>query len=263
MEHEKVKCYCTISKDSRGCSKESLLNLVLVLTGSARAQEKSLQARRIWVLAVENQTLLTSHEWWTLIEPSISWICWLTRQRKFPGYMHSLPRLAGFAKILHACLQGERWGSWACLQAGNFGLLPMALHSHTPFHSGNSRWLDFVLSQNAGELPKNWVSIPSGQLPQKYMNIKEKNNMSVPALLFSPLRWIRLRSPVFLMLHLHLKRAELCPFHPGRCHLIFHIWYLPLHRASLHSAKLFSCSSLGIQRQRPCGAERCWAPLLM
>lgn len=47
MEHEKVKCYCTISKDSRGCSKESLLNLVLVLTGSARAQEKSLQARRI------------------------------------------------------------------------------------------------------------------------------------------------------------------------------------------------------------------------
>lgn len=135
----------------------------------------------------------------------------------------------------------------------NFGLLWMAIHSHNPFHLGSGRWLDPVLSQNAEELGKNWVCILSWFLQQNYID-KREEKVSVPALFFSPLRWNRFRSSAFLLLHLHLKRADLCPFHPGSCHLLCHIWYQSLHKASLHSAKLFSCSSSRIQRQRPGGA---------
>lgn len=154
----------------------------------------------------------------------------------------------------------------ACQQEGfesaglepNFGLLSMTIHSHTPFHLESGRWLDPVLSQNAEELGRTWVRISF--LQQNYVD-KGEEKASVPALFFSPLRWNRFRSSAFLLLYLHLKRADLCPFHPGSCRSVCHIWYLSLHKASLHSAKLFSCSSSRIQRQRPCeagGADLCY-----
>lgn len=50
---------------------EASLNLIVVLIRSAQAPEDSLQARRIWVFRAGNQTLLTNHQYWTLMESTV------------------------------------------------------------------------------------------------------------------------------------------------------------------------------------------------
>lgn len=93
--------------------------------------------------------------------------------------------------------------SWACCNGETLFYYWWRFILMTLFHSGNSRWLEIVLPQNAGELAKKWVSVLSRWMQQKYIDKKKKKyNASIPALLFSPLGRIRSRSPVFLVLHL-------------------------------------------------------------
>lgn len=62
----------------------------------------------------------------------------------------------------------------------------------------------------------------AGFLQQSYMDKSGGKTIS-PCLTFSPLRWNRFRSWAFLLLHPHFKRADLCPIHPGSCHLVSYL----------------------------------------
>lgn len=83
--------------------------------------------------------------------------------------------------------------------------------------------------------------------------IKAGEKPSVPPLFSLPWDGIDSEVELFYCYTLILKEQTFVPSTLGAATWC-HIWYLSLHEASLHSAKLFSCSSSRIQRQRPCGA---------
>lgn len=132
-----------------------------------------------------------------------------------------------------------------------------------------------VLSQNAEELGKNWVCISSWLLQKNYID-KTGKKASVPALVFSPQRWNRFRSSAFLLLHLHLKGVDLCPFYPGSCHLLCHIGTylytrhlciqpncspapLPDSRGRGHVGQGVLISVTAVRREQICFAQPCSA----
>lgn len=86
------------------------------------------------------------------------------------SWAHSLPRPGDFSKLLYACLSYKERDEGAELVAArqlyfiiDGTSLPQLHFIHGMAggwcHSWNGK--TFVLSQNAGELGKNWVSIPS------------------------------------------------------------------------------------------------------